>query len=109
MDAVIVSYNSSSDLQRQLECAPLRAGLERIVVVDNASRDDSVAVAETAGVEVLRRYGNDGLSTAIHAGVAATSAELVAVLNPDILVDDINLLERLGLAFADPSVGLVAP
>ncbi len=109
MDAVIVSYNSSADLQRQLDCLPLRAAFDRIVVVDNASGDDSVAVAETAGVEVIRRYGNDGLAAAINAGVADTDAELIAVLNPDILVDDVALIDRLEAAFADPSVGLVAP
>ncbi len=109
MDAIIVTYNSARDLARQLRCEPLRAAFDRIVVVDNNSTDSSVSVAEQAGVEVLRRQVNDGFAAAVNAGVLHCSSDLVAVLNPDVFVDDVATVEGLDAAFVDPTVGLVAP
>jgi N-acetylglucosaminyl-diphospho-decaprenol L-rhamnosyltransferase len=109
MDAVIVTHNSARDLQAQLACGALRRAFPRIVVVDNASTDGSPDVARRAGVEVIRRGVNDGLAAALNEGMRGSGSELVALLNPDVLLDDETLPHRLAGLFEDAAVGLAAP
>lgn len=109
VDAVVVAHNSAEDLEEQLACADLREAFGRIVVVDNASDDGSVTVARRAGTRVLERGINDSLSAAINDGVRATASELVAILNPDVLIDDPTLVSDLAETFEDPAVGVNAP
>ena len=65
------------------------AGAVDLVVVDNDSRDDSIAalVAAHPGVRVVRAPGNVGYARAANLGTAATKAPIVAVLNPDTVVE----------------------
>ena len=109
MDALIVTHNSGEDLRAALACAPLREAFPRIVVVDNDSEDDSVAVAEAAGAEVLSRGRNDSLAAAVNAGAAMMRGELFGLLNPDVLVDSATAVAQLAGHFSDPAVGAVAP
>jgi N-acetylglucosaminyl-diphospho-decaprenol L-rhamnosyltransferase len=109
MEAVVVSHNSAPDLRGLLDCAPLRAGFSRLVMVDNASTDGSPEMAERAGVEVIRRPDNDGFGSAANAGIRSTTSSLVALLNPDIRFDRDDIPARLCDQFANADVGLVAP
>jgi N-acetylglucosaminyl-diphospho-decaprenol L-rhamnosyltransferase len=104
-----VTYNSAADLRKQLACGPLREAFPRIVVVDNDSTDDSVAVAEAAGVEVIRRARNDGLAAAVNEGARRLNGDAFAVLNPDVLLDRATAVECLARHFDDAGVGAVAP
>jgi len=82
---VTVTHNSARDLERLLRSLPADA---RVVVVDAASTDDSVAVARAHGARVLEG-DNAGYGAAANAGVAACGAAVAVVLNPDVeLVDD---------------------
>lgn len=109
MDALIVTHNSEDDLRSQLACRALRESFERIVVVDNDSIDDSVAVARAAGAEVISRSRNDSLSAAVNVGAARMGGECFAVLNPDVEFDSATAVASLSRHFADPAVGAVAP
>ncbi|MDQ1465852.1 MAG: N-acetylglucosaminyl-diphospho-decaprenol L-rhamnosyltransferase, partial [Actinomycetota bacterium] len=70
----IVSWNTAGHLRACLEALPAALGEldAELVVVDNASRDDSVAVAErfaaTAGfgVRVVRNLENRGYARAMN-------------------------------------------
>lgn len=108
IDAVIVAHNSADDLRALVACPALRAAFNRIVVVDNASRDGSADVARDAGLTVVER-ANDGFAAAVNAGIARTDAEFVAILNPDVRVDDAEAIDRLADRFRDPRLGLIAP
>ena len=82
---VTVTHNSARDLERLLRSLPADA---RVVVVDAASTDDSVAVARARGARVIEG-DNAGYGAAANAGVAACDAAVAVVLNPDVeLVDD---------------------
>lgn len=89
MDAsvVLVSYNAGSVLREALQSlADDLAGCEwEAVVVDNASSDDSRAVAAGCSprVRVLANQANVGFARGVNQGVAATSAPLVLIMNPD--------------------------
>jgi len=54
-----------------------------VVVVDDASEDATAAVAERAGVRVVRHERATGPAGARNAGVAATSAPLIAFTDAD--------------------------
>ncbi len=84
---VIVNFNAGGALAATL--ASLPSGLEGLdweaVVVDNQSSDGSERAAETSGAQItlLRQTANVGFAKGVNAGVAATSAPFVLVLNPD--------------------------
>jgi len=114
---VIVTYNSADVLG---EC--LRAlgetkdvQLSTVVVADNASRDDSVAVARAAAqtlpVQVVEMGRNAGYAAAINAGIAAMDLnrlDAVMVLNPDCSVRP-DTLVLLWEALRRPGFGIAAP
>lgn len=80
------------------------------LVVDNASRDDSVSVAHAAGAAVLRNTRNEGYGRANNRGVAAaTDAERVLILNPDVILRPGAVNALLTAARAYPDAGLLAP
>lgn len=115
---VIVTYASANVLADCLAALPealAGVGDTRIVVVDNASPDDTIAVAEAAGVqagapsvEVVRRNTNDGFAAGVNAGVAATAGCDVLVLNPDVRLRP-RSVAALRAALATPGVGIVVP
>jgi N-acetylglucosaminyl-diphospho-decaprenol L-rhamnosyltransferase len=109
MDALIVTHNSGHDLTEALDCVPLRQAFSRIVVVDNNSDDDSVAVAHAAGAEVVARTRNDSLAAAVNAGARRMRGEIFALLNPDVQLDHASSVASLARHFAEPGVGAVAP
>ncbi|HEV2069221.1 MAG TPA: glycosyltransferase family 2 protein, partial [Acidimicrobiales bacterium] len=108
--AVIVSYNVA-DLV--LECiASLRKdGIERIVVVDNASVDDSVKAVRRhePEVEVLALPRNLGYGAAANRGVSRTTAPYVTIMNPDVVVGPGSTKALVDALEADPGLAVVGP
>jgi len=89
---VIVTYNSGEVIGRCLDsCRHLP-----VVVVDNASRDDTCALTEKrTGVRLIRNPANSGFASAVNQGVGELDTELILVLNPDVeLQTGIDALER---------------
>lgn len=82
---LIVTYNSAEALAKFV--SPLRAEAVETLVVDNASRDATRAVAAGLGYRVLTLGENHGFGTAIMRGLATLDADLVLVANPDITLD----------------------
>jgi GT2 family glycosyltransferase len=108
MECVIVSYASAEDIRGFAEhLAP--GAFSRVLVVDNASPDDSVAVASSYGFDVLSRTTNDGFGAAANEGIRQTSGDLVTLLNPDVHVRDASLIPALERHFEDDRLGVVAP
>ena len=87
VSVVMVSYNSADWLRRSLGSLPAgcRDTTYEVVVVDNASADDSVAVLrrDHPHVRVLANDRNEGFARAVNAGAAASSGTWVLLLNPD--------------------------
>jgi N-acetylglucosaminyl-diphospho-decaprenol L-rhamnosyltransferase len=88
--AVVVNFESGPLL---VECvrsllADDSAGRPDVVVVDNGSSDGSVAALRAAlpDVTVLDPGGNAGYAAAANRGIGATSAPVVVVANPDLVV-----------------------
>jgi GT2 family glycosyltransferase len=85
--AVVVNYNAGHELRLALQSiADECAGRDwEGVVVDNASSDGSGAIAEqfAPAVRLLRNAQNVGFGRGVNQAVAATTAPLVLVMNPD--------------------------
>jgi GT2 family glycosyltransferase len=107
---VIVNYRSADLVSRCLATVSTAHQAE-VVVVDNASGDGSAA--ELAGrhpdVTLVERRSNDGFAAGVNAGFAASTAPVVAVLNPDTELRP-GALERLvEYLHAAPRAGVAAP
>ena len=85
--AVIGNYNGEPYLEECVESLRLqKPPPSEIVVVDGASSDRSVELAERLGTRVVHRP-NIGLGHLYNAGVAATTAPYVFLANNDIAVE----------------------
>ncbi|GAA1013550.1 glycosyl transferase family 2 [Acrocarpospora pleiomorpha] len=113
---VIVTYNSASVLGGCLASLPDGAkGVElaEIVVADNASTDDSLAIAALAEIPVtpVQLGRNAGYAAAVNAGIAALdldTLDAVYVLNPDCRLPP-ESIAPLVRALDRPGVGISVP
>jgi GT2 family glycosyltransferase len=85
--AILVNYNAGDELRRALQSVAdeLHDMPWEAVVVDNGSADGSgdIAVEFSPGVTLLRNRDNVGFGRAVNQGVAATTAPLILIMNPD--------------------------
>lgn len=118
---IIVNYRCA-DLVGQLLDSICRRGkgwVARVIIVDNASGDGSVAtlrarvgeLAMETVVEVLDSGRNRGFGAGNNIGYGVVRSELqpdlLWFLNPDTLVDDVNLDHALAWFECDPQIGIV--
>jgi N-acetylglucosaminyl-diphospho-decaprenol L-rhamnosyltransferase len=109
----VVNHDAGPLLERCVRSllADRSAGPPEVVVVDNASTDGSVEALAAAlpEVPVVHAPGNVGYARGANLGIAATRAPVVAVLNPDTLVDAGTAAAMLAALDADARVGAVGP
>ncbi|HBY63657.1 MAG TPA: hypothetical protein DEH78_27855 [Solibacterales bacterium] len=103
---VIVSYNSAEVLGTCIASCR-RVNPAEIFVVDNASADNSVSVAQRAGAQVIVNTTNKGFAAAANQGIGASSSPAVLLLNPDTELP--SSIEPLAAALEDGEVGAAAP
>jgi GT2 family glycosyltransferase len=109
MDAVIVTHNSARDLEGLVGSATMHAAFDRLIVVDNASTDESIEMARAAGAEVVERGVNDAFGAAANEGARMTRGAAFCLLNPDIRFDRTHDVRRLARHLTQPNIGAVAP
>jgi N-acetylglucosaminyl-diphospho-decaprenol L-rhamnosyltransferase len=98
--AVVVTWNSQSTIARclaTLSASELSGGV-RIIVVDNASGDATVAEASGAAADtvVIRNTTNVGLAAANNQGIQMATTPWVLVSNPDVIYEPTTVAELLG-------------
>ncbi len=111
---VIVNWNAGDQLAQCLRSIVLaeRSGfdLERVVVVDNASGDDSLLGIETLPLPLLiiRNDCNRGFAAACNQGAAVCGADYLLFLNPDtrLHADSLRLPLQFMTAEANQQVGI---
>lgn len=112
LDAALVVVNyRSADLACELLELVAADGLREVVVVDNASGDGSAAAIRSSHpwVRVMERTTNDGFAAGVNAGMAATSAPVVLVLNPDTRPRARALRRLVDHLAGHPRAGVAAP
>ncbi|MFC2950924.1 glycosyltransferase family 2 protein [Marinicaulis aureus] len=83
---IIVNYNSGARLGRCLDCLSRQTvSCFDIIIVDNASSDDSLAQADLAArdVQLIEAGRNAGFAAANNMAAKAAKGEWLALLNPD--------------------------
>ena len=107
----IVSWNTADLLDRCLAALPeALAGLRfEVVVVDNASDDDSVEVARRHSVEVVANEDNRGYAVAMNQALLGSCAPILIALNPDTAPPSGSLRALVAELLARPEVGVVVP
>lgn len=110
---VIVTYNSAFTLDACLDSLTktLRPG-DSVLVIDNASRDDTVYKAQARiselPLELIVNSENKGYASAGNQGIRRSRTPFVVLLNPDTVVTE-RWLERLLDHFGDSSIAAVGP
>lgn len=112
LSIVIVTYNSRDVIVDCLSAisASVR-GAVQVVMVDNASTDDTVSIVRNRFPEVLiiEQFANGGFASGVVTGVGKAKADVICLLNPDAVVTSEVLLELTRRVSEDHSLGIVAP
>ncbi len=103
---ISVAYNSAEALRGFLASVPPGMG---VIIVDNASSDDSAAVAEAAGARVIRNSQNLGFGAGCNIGITAAETEFVLLANPDTRLDGAAIARLIVAADAFPDAAILAP
>ncbi len=111
VSVVIVNWNGGDLLRQCLESLREQTRpADRVVVVDNASTDDSLARAELElrDVHLIRLPDNKGFAEANNIGARAAGSEALALLNPDAVAEPRWLAELVRAAEREPTVAAFA-
>lgn len=108
--ALIVEYHSGDALARCLRSL-LESLVDEIIVVDNGACQPGAMPPETSapGVTVIASVDNLGFGRGVNLGAANTTAELLLICNPDIVLQP-GALDRLRASLdSRERVGAVGP
>ena len=111
LSVVIVNWNGREDILRclqSLRSAPSAGDME-IIVVDNASTDDSVEQIQHLfpAVHLIQTGANLGFARAANQGLAAAQSDYVLFLNPDTIIPDGTLDAALTALQCRPTIGVL--
>lgn len=106
---IIAAYNASATIQLAVESALAHPEVKELVVVDDASTDNTALVARQAAkcdprFNVIIFDKNRGPSAARNAAISATNAPMIAILD----ADDIFLPQRFSHLLATQDWDLIA-
>lgn len=110
--AIVVNWNAGEHLTRCVEVLLAQKGVDMdVVVVDNASSDGSPNALSRFGnrVRVVQTCANLGFGRGVNRGVAASQAEYVLVLNPDVALSPEAAQCMTAYLDAHPEVGMAGP
>jgi GT2 family glycosyltransferase len=108
--AIIVNYNAGSFL---VDCiARVLPQVDEVVVVDNDSQDDSIAILEnvlvnSSNLKIIKNNENLGFSTACNIGIANAISPYLLFINPDCLITNGAVSALLTELTVDPKTGMV--
>lgn len=100
---VMPAYNAAALLPKTLPAACEAAGVERVLVVDPGSTDETASYAESHGVRVLRLDRRAGPAEARNEGVAAIDTDVALFIDADCIAHP-DVVTRVQDAFTDPDL-----
>jgi GT2 family glycosyltransferase len=112
VSVVIVNHNGRDDLEELLESlARQTRPADEVILIDNASTDDSVAYVrdQFPWVRVIALNRNVGFAAGNNEGLANACGDYIALLNPDTTVDPRWLGELARVLDADEGVAAAVP
>lgn len=104
--ALVVSYESAAVLPACVMA--LREDGANVLVVDNASQDESVNIARSYGAECLLLPHNTGYGRANNQGAkAAVAADYILICNPDLVLEKGSILQMVSALEAYAGAGII--
>ncbi|HSN17267.1 MAG TPA: GSCFA domain-containing protein [Gammaproteobacteria bacterium] len=110
--AVTVNYNGGPVLRGLIDSLEGQPELARVVVVDNASRDDSLSGIDQdkdGRLALIRNESNRGFAAACNQGAAHAEGRYLLFVNPDCRVPQGALRRMVDLLDERQDVGMVGP
>lgn len=96
ISVIIVTYNSAEHIADCLQSVLTQTGVTcEVIVVDNASSDNTLARLEKFAVQVIANHENLGFGQGNNAGFAASQGRYIYLLNPDTRLVGSTLLATL--------------
>lgn len=113
LSVVIVTWNSSEVVVECLRSLCRHPGTQdaEVIVVDNGSRDATVAtVREThPGVRIIANHVNRGLAAANNQGLRAAGGDVVLICNPDVVFGAGAIAAMMDVLDRHPRAAFVIP
>ncbi|HYH59403.1 MAG TPA: glycosyltransferase [Thermoleophilaceae bacterium] len=104
---LLISTDRAAELRHSLPAALAQEDAE-VVVIDNASDDETPDIASSLGAGHLRLPRRVSWAAANNAGIAAAEGDSVLLLNADCFLEP-DFLSHARARLAEPGVGAVAP
>lgn len=105
----LVTYNSAAHIEPCLASLVAQQGVDfGVLVVDNASADDTVVRVQKMGVEIWVNSENRGYSAAHNLAIGRTQSDYVLTLNPDVWLAPDYLAKMVAALDENPQFGSVA-
>lgn len=108
---VIVNWNGAAFIERCLNAVFCQSHHpEEVLVLDNGSSDESVALIQThfPSVSLIKQDKNEGFARGYNLAIAETRSPYVLILNTDVFLDRDFLLYGLKALHKSPDIGSVA-
>jgi glycosyltransferase involved in cell wall biosynthesis len=93
---VIPAYNESGGIRRVLAALHMHLPDAEVLVIDDASQDDTAAQAAAAGARVIRHPQNRGNGAAVKTGIRNAGGEVVLLMDADGQMDPAYIPAILG-------------
>ncbi len=81
---IVPAYNESKDIGDTLEALKAIPEIDEIIVVDDASQDDTVKLARQTGVTVISLPHNMGKGGALNKGLENVTGEIIGLVDADL-------------------------
>jgi glycosyltransferase involved in cell wall biosynthesis len=108
VSVIVPNYNYATSLELCLRGiqAQTYEPIE-LIMVDDCSTDDSVAIAERLGVKVVSTGQNQGVAAARNLGAAQTSGDVLVFVDSDVAIYPDAVAVAVARLLADPGLGAV--
>lgn len=84
VSVIVPNWNGADRLRTLFTSLACQRPIHEVLVVDNGSKDQSIAIAQEAGARVVAFPSNRGFAAAVNRGVLEAKADWVAILNNDV-------------------------
>ncbi|MGB5405647.1 MAG: glycosyltransferase family 2 protein [Thiogranum sp.] len=112
VSVIIVNHNSNDELTQCVTSTFKAAPDTRVIVVDNASTDESLSQLEASfkndfRLHIQRNQTNQGFAVACNKGARLAEGAYLWYMNPDCVVDEYTLPAMLSCLDENPGAGMV--
>ena len=109
ISAIVPAWNAADTLHETLDSiAAQTVAPDEVIVVDDGSTDDTARVASRHPLNVkLIQTENRGHPAALNTGIAASTGEMIAMLDSDDLWEPEKTRLQLAVMENDPAIGVV--